>query len=249
MNGIRATLPITDYQKQILESVTAHPVTIITAETGAGKSTQVPQYFMTDPRFNDYRIIHTQPRRLAARTVSARVAEEMDVMFGTQVGYRTAHEHRDSPDTRCLFVTDGLALVREILHGDHRPKILILDEVHEWNLNMEVLIAWVKVQLAQGADYKVVIMSATMESDKLATFFNGANVIQVPGRQFAVEDRPPSFDLITDVTDLLNEGHNVLVFQPGKAEISRTIQDLEDRHLRAVVLPLHGELPPHEQAR
>ena len=128
MNG--TTLPITAYRDQIVEAVKNNPVTVITAETGAGKSTQVPQYLLDA----GYNLVVTQPRRLAARTVAERVAEEMGEEIGLTIGYRTAVDRQDSPATRCLFATDGLALVRELM-GQNRG-VLVLDEVHEWNENI-----------------------------------------------------------------------------------------------------------------
>lgn len=236
-------LPIAVYRQKIIDAVLSHSVVVIEAETGAGKSTQVPQYLLAE----GYDLVVTQPRRLAARSVAARVAEEMGVELGNLVGFRTAQERQDSPSTRCLFCTDGLALVRELM-GQNKG-ILVLDEVHEWNENMEVLCAWAKAQAEAGASFKVVLMSATMEAEKLSAFFNGAPVISVPGRLYPVEERQPSRQLEDDVANLLNQGRNVLVFQPGKAEINATINALEVMKVNAEILPLHGQLTPEEQRR
>lgn len=241
MNG--STLPITAFRKTIVEAVRNNPVTVITAETGAGKSTQVPQYLLDE----GYDLVVTQPRRLAARTVAQRVAEEIGEELGRTVGYRTAVDRQDSPATRCLFCTDGLALVRELM-GVNKG-VLVLDEVHEWNENMEVLVAWAKRQIATGADFKVVLMSATLEAEKLAAFYNGAPVISVPGRLFPVESRNPASRLVDDVAALVRDGRNVLVFQPGKQEITDTTSALEQMQVNAEILPLHGELTPQEQAK
>lgn len=236
-------LPITPYKGEILAAVEKHPVVILTAETGAGKSTQVPQYLLEA----GYSIVVTQPRRLAARNLASRVAEEMGEELGKTVGYRTAFERRDNAGTKCLFVTDGLALVRELMgHGKHQ--ILVLDEVHEWNLNVEVLCAWAKHQHSLGLEFKLVVMSATLEADKLATYYDGAPVLAVPGRQFAVYDQDPGFSMLGDTAALLKQQHNVLVFQPGKGEISDFIRDLSTFGVQATVLPLHGEQSQEEQA-
>lgn len=236
-------LPIAKFKTNILDAVRQNSVVVIEAETGAGKSTQVPQYLLAE----GYDLVVTQPRRLAARSVAARVAEEMGVELGTSVGFRTAQERQDSPSTRCLFCTDGLALVRELM-GQNKG-ILVLDEVHEWNENMEVLVAWAKRQSEADGDFKVVLMSATMEAEKLSAFFNDAPVISVPGRLYPVEERQPSRQLEDDVANLLNQGRNVLVFQPGKAEINATISALEAMKVNAEILPLHGQLTPEEQRR
>lgn len=238
-----STLPILAFRDQIVNAVRNNPVVVITAETGAGKSTQVPQYLLDE----GYDLVITQPRRLAARTVAERVAEEIGEDIGGLVGYRTAVDRRDSPATRCLFCTDGLALVRELM-GQNKG-VLVLDEVHEWNENMEVLVAWAKRQVEAGADFKVVFMSATLEAEKLAVFFNGAPVISVPGRLFSVEVKQPSARLIDDVATLVAQGRNVLVFQPGKQEIEDTCAALKQMQVSAEILPLHGQLTSEEQSR
>ncbi len=237
-------LPVAEFREQIVSTVASNPVTVITAETGAGKSTQVPQYLLDE----GYNIVVTQPRRLAARTVAERVAEEYGCEFGDIVGFRTAHDRQDSDNTRCLFVTDGLALVRELM-GAGTHDCLILDEVHEWNLNIEVLVAWVKKQVARNPKFKVVLMSATLEAEKLASFFGGAPIIEVPGRTFPVEERKVGESLHDDIVELARQGRNVLVFQPGKAEIEETVRYLENLpDLDARVLPLHGGLTKEQQA-
>lgn len=236
-------LPITTHRQQIIDAVRENRVVIITAETGAGKSTQVPQYLLAE----GYNLVVTQPRRLAARTVSARVAFELGEKLGETVGVRTRDDRVDSPSTRCLFATDGLALVRELM-GVGRHNVLVLDEVHEWNLNIEVLTAWAKLQLERGADFKVVLMSATVEAEKLAAYFGGAPVIAVPGRTYPVEEQRAGREIAVDVANLLRLGRNVLVFQPGKSEIGQTVSDLKAAKVNAEILPLHGEQTPEEQA-
>ena len=158
------SLPIFDFRKQIVNAVDRQQVTIITAETGAGKSTQVPQY-LADHGYT--KVIVTQPRILAARNLSHRVREEWAIRTGKDsdeiIGYRTAHERDDSLNTRILYCTDGLQLVREITGaGINEKQVLVLDELHEWNENMEVLVAWAKKRCQEEPRFKVVIMSATI---------------------------------------------------------------------------------------
>jgi len=236
-------LPIHAFRDEIVEAVGNNPVVIITAETGAGKSTQVPQYLLDE----GYDLVVTQPRRLAARTVAERVAEEIGEEIGGTVGYRTAAERQDSPATRCLFCTDGFALVRELM-GQNKG-ILVLDEVHEWNENIEVLVAWAKRQIEAGSAFKVVLMSATLEAEKLAAFFNGAPVISVPGRLFPVELKQAGTRLVDDVATLVAQGRNVLVFQPGKQEIEDLCSALRQMQVDAEILPLHSQLTSEEQSR
>lgn len=242
---MNTNLPITAHREEILDAIAKNPAVIITAETGAGKSTQVPQFLVDD----GYDIVVTEPRRLAVRTVAARVAHEMgEELGGRIIGYRTAYERLCDPDhCRCLFATDGLQLVRELM-GAGRHQVLVIDEVHEWNINIETLVAWAKFRIDEGAPFKVVVMSATLEAEKLAEFFGGAPVISVPGRTYPVEVRSRGVDEAVDVAALLAEGRNVLWFQPGKAEIERGIQTLRSVHkVEAELLPLHGELEAAEQ--
>ncbi len=242
--GGGATLPVGTKREEFNRLFTSHGVIIMEAETGAGKSTQVPQWILE----MGYTLIHSQPRRLAASSVAERVAWEMGEELGGTVGFRTAYDRCEGPNTRCLFVTDGLALIRELM-GHNKADVLILDEVHEWNLNMEVLVAWAKKIVDEGVAFKVIIMSATMESAQLSRFFSGAPVISVPGRMYPVEDRVPGSSIVDDVEKLVREGRNVLVFQPGKREIEETIRDLEAREVNAEILPLHGQLDKSDQKR
>src|SRR6056297_2125338 len=140
---VEKTLPIYGYRQEITEAVANNNVVVITAETGAGKSTQVPQFLLEE----DYHVVVTQPRRLAARTVAERVAEEVGCQLGGKVGFRTGFERADSSETQVLFCTDGLQLVREIT-GTGRAQVLVIDEVHEWNINIETLVAWTKKQIS-----------------------------------------------------------------------------------------------------
>ena len=241
---VNTTLPIYALREKIVRTIRDNQVTILVTETGAGKSTQVCQYLLDE----DYRITVTQPRRMAARTVSERVAEEYGTPFGEIVGFRTALERKDSPATNCLFVTDGLALVRELVGaGDY--SVLIIDEVHEWNLNIEVLVAWARLQMKTQPKFKLVLMSATLEAERLSAYFDGAPIINAPGRTFPVEVQAPIGPTMEDdIARLLRQGHSVLVFQPGKAEIDETIRRLNRMSdVNAEILPLHGGLSTNEQ--
>lgn len=246
-------LPTLEFQAEITKAVDTNQVTIITAETGAGKSTQVPQY-LADHGYE--RVIVTQPRILAARTLATRVREEWMARNGTEtadaVGYRTAHERDDSGHTKILYCTDGLQLVREITGSGTREKqVLILDEVHEWNENMEVLVAWAKKRLADDPTFRLVIMSATIETDALAGYYDTQAVINIPGRYFEVKKRVGRDVLQELFTQLEHPGKAILTFLPGKAEIQAVAEALESKAQKAGVpiIPLHSQLEADAQQK
>jgi pre-mRNA-splicing factor ATP-dependent RNA helicase DHX38/PRP16 len=239
-------LPVHDFQEQIVSSVDNNQVTIITAETGAGKSTQIPQYLA---EHGYQKIIVTQPRILAARNLCMRVRQEYSWRQSKDatdlVGYRTANERDDNSDNIILYCTDGLQLVRELTGiGTTQKQVLVLDEIHEWNENMEVLIAWAKKRCLEDPHFKVVLMSATIEANSLAAYFGSPPPIAVPGRTFDVEKRH-SQDLISEIMrQLETRASNMLVFLPGKAEIeavSEAIADMANKR-HVPVLPLHSQL-------
>lgn len=246
-------LPVRAFHQQILEAVDTNQVTIVTAETGAGKSTQIPQYLA---EHGYTRVIVTQPRILAARNLCHRVREEW-ALRNTEdsseiIGYRTAHERDDSPNTRILYCTDGLQLVREITgSGVRERQVLVLDEVHEWNENMEVLVAWAKKRCQEEPDFKIVIMSATIETDALAKFFDTTAVLSIEGRHFPVKKRRGT-TIVEELFGYLdNRGKNILTFLPGKAEI-QTVSDILERKAKAAgvpIIPLHSQLEAEEQQK
>ncbi len=245
------TLPTLDFRSEIVDAVDRNQVVILTAETGAGKSTQVPQY-LAEHGYD--RVIVTQPRILAARNLAARVREEWAERNAEDseeiVGYRTAHERDDSGRTRILYCTDGLQLVREITGvGATGKQVLILDEVHEWNENMEVLVAWAKKRCNEEHHFKVVIMSATIETGLLAEYYKTDAVITVPGRSFEVTKRQGS-DILSELfTQLDNPGKSILTFLPGKAEI-QYVADAITKKAQTVgvpVIPLHSQLEADAQ--
>lgn len=252
-HGLRDDLPIVDFRQHILDAVDANQVTIVTAETGAGKSTQVPQYLA---EHGYIKVIVTQPRILAARNLSKRVREEWAMKTGqdpdTVIGYRTAHERDDDPATVVLYCTDGLQLVRELTGSGVRDRqVLVLDEVHEWNENMEVLIAWARKRCQEDRHFKILIMSATIETDSLAEYFQTSAVIAVPGRSFPVTKRR-GIDVVTEIITKLKTGDsNMLVFVPGKAEIESVAAAIRARaaERNVPILPLHSQLSVEDQQK
>ncbi len=246
-------LPVREYHQAIVDAVDTHQVTIITAETGAGKSTQIPQY-LAEHGYN--RVIVTQPRILAARNLTQRVREEWSLRntedASEVVGYRTAHERDDSGQTKILYCTDGLQLVREITGiGITERQVLVLDEVHEWNENMEVLVAWAKKRCEEDSRFKIVIMSATIESESLAKYFDTDAIIDIPGRHFEVTKRRGTDVLSELFAQIENRGKNILTFLPGKAEIQDVAFAIENKATAAkvAVIPLHSQLEAEDQQK
>jgi hypothetical protein len=246
-------LPVDDYRGEIERAVAANPVLILTAETGAGKSTRVPYWLWRSGK----RVHVTQPRRIAARAISNYLAHSCHVSWGQEIGYQTGLDSNKSASTTLLYLTDGVQMVREI-QGHREYDVLVLDEIHEWNLNQEVLVGLVKKSLDDGffrrTGKRALIMSATLKAKQISAFLHHAPVITVPGRGFPVEcqRRHPCF-LLPDAATLLEEGHHVLIFQPGKQEIDDTIENLkgllEHDGQKAVILPLHSELSIAEQSK
>ena len=239
------TLPISDYKEKIIEAVATHSFTIICAETGAGKSTQVPQFLTSIAD----QVIVTEPRVMAAKTLARRVADEMGTEVGEDVGYRTAYDSCCSDKSKIVYCTDGLQLIRTIFNDDvEEDNILIIDEVHEWNLNIETLIAWSKY-MQKKWNTKVVIMSATLDVVKLMGFLGeDLEALSVPGTLYDVEmEERPSEDLIYTIIENIECNKNVLVFVPGKREIHNVMDELSNTD--AVVLPLHGEMDWDEQKK
>ena len=242
-----------DYRDEIMSAITANPVVILTAETGAGKSTRIPWWLWQAGK----KVHVTQPRRIAARVLSNYVARACRVPWGREIGYQTGLDGNRSAATSLLYLTDGVQMVREI-QGNRDYDVLILDEIHEWNLNQEVLIGLVRKNLDSGffklSGKRAVIMSATLKARQISTFLNQAPVITVPGRGFPVDcqRRHPCF-LLPDAANLLEAGHNILLFQPGKQEIDETMRNLrellEHDNQKAVILPLHAELSITEQSK
>jgi HrpA-like RNA helicase len=246
-------LPVDDFRQQIEGEIAAHPVLVLTAETGAGKSTRVPCWLWQA----GVKVHVTQPRRIAARSLSNYLAHVCNVRWGREIGFQTGLDSNKSPQTALLYLTDGVQMAQEI-QGKREYDVLVLDEIHEWNLNQEVLVGLVKKNLDSGyyqrSGKRVVIMSATLKARQISTFLDHAPIITIPGRGFPVvlQQRHPCF-LLPDAADFLETGHNVLLFQPGKQEIDETIQNLKDllEHdkQQAVILPLHSELSISEQTK
>lgn len=254
-------LPIHELEAQLLAGVAQHPSLILAAPPGSGKTTQVPQMLLRSAAMTG-RILVLQPRRLAARMVAARVAQEMNMPLGEIVGFQTRHERALSARTRILFMTEGLFL-RKILAEPRLPEVsaVLLDEFHERSLSMDLALGLVlRLQRDHRPDLKLLVMSATLDVEQLRAYLDSP-AIESQGRMHdvAVSYLParsmlPVWDLAAEaVRQKLEQTQSgdVLVFMPGAYEIRKTLEACK-RRLSAstgevALLPLHSSLSPQEQ--
>src|SRR4051795_579236 len=260
-------LPVSERREDIADAIREHQVVVIAGETGSGKTTQLPKICLELGRGIDGLIGHTQPRRIAARSVAERVAEELHTPLGSVVGYQVRFTDRTSEDTLVKVMTDGV-LLAEIAHDRllSRYDTLIIDEAHERSLTIDFLLGYLRQLLPRRPDLRVVITSATIEPARFAAHFAGAPVIEVSGRTYPVEVRYRSLladtvdgavqrDQVQGICDALQEldregRGDVLVFLSGEREIRDTAEAVRALHLKDTeVLPLYGRLSSAEQHR
>jgi ATP-dependent helicase HrpA len=249
-------LPITARRDDLLAVIADHQVVVVAGETGSGKTTQLPKLCLELGRAS---IAHTQPRRLAARTVAQRIADELKVPLGGAVGYAVRFSDRSSPETRVRLMTDGLLLAetrRDRLL--RRYDTIIIDEAHERSLNIDFLLGYVKRILPQRPELRLIITSATIDPQQFSRHFGDAPVIEVSGRTYPVELRyrpaedTDQIEAIGDaIEELAREGTgDVLVFLSGEREIRDTADALSGRLPNdAEILPLYARLSTAEQQR
>ena len=260
-----AALPVNQKREEIARAIAAHPVVIVCGETGSGKTTQIPKILLEMGRGASGRIGHTQPRRIAARSVAARIAEELKVELGSLVGYKVRFNDRVRAATVIKLMTDGILLAET--QGDPELRAydtIILDEAHERSLNIDFLLGFLKKLLEKRHDIKLVITSATIDAEKFSKHFNGAPVIEVSGRLYPVEVRyrPVEGDkedttrqeeeqaLAAAVGELCRGGQgDVLVFLPGEREIRKAAEVLSKAISGVEILPLYSRLSVAEQDR
>ncbi|XVJ59576.1 MAG: ATP-dependent RNA helicase HrpA [Tepidisphaera sp.] len=289
------TLPVVQRRGEIEDLLRRFRVLVLTGETGSGKTTQLPQIVWgmredggatrpgsrgelppprphrlgTSPAGGGGGIVHTQPRRLAARAVASRIAEEMGVRVGGLVGYKVRFEERVSRETGITVMTDGM-LLAEIAQDPELSaySTVILDEAHERSLNVDILLGYLKGLLERRSDLRVIVTSATIEPRRFSDFFGGpavAPVLEVSGRTYGVEvryrtarwheDEDPEVDpqavveAVDELTGPTVAAGDVLVFLPGEREIRRCAEALRAARVDAEVLPLFSKLSNAEQDR
>jgi len=253
-------LPIYDLDEEIIRALHMGGRLILQAPTGSGKSTQVPQILLDGGALGSGRCVILQPRRLATRMLAKRVAEERGGQLGAEVGYQIRLDNVSSPQTRILFVTEGI-LLRQMLGNPRLDGVstLIFDEFHERHLYSDISLARaLDLQDSIRSDLKIIVMSATLDGAQLERHLTPCQTLSSEGRTFSVEieylrheprDDPPWELAAEAVAENFDRTHgDILVFMPGAYEIQRTIREISHRTPSGcTVLPLHGELPASEQ--
>ncbi len=270
-------LPIAEHRDSIKKALEQHQVLVIAGETGSGKTTQLPKLCLELGRGVQGLIGHTQPRRLAARSVATRIAEELHTPLGGLVGFQVRHEDHSNEQTLVKLMTDGI-LLAETAHDRflQRYDTLIIDEAHERSLNIDFLLGYIKQILPKRPDLKVIITSATIDLERFSKHFDDAPIIEVSGRTYPVETwyRPllgerdaegqaleEDLSVEQGILRALEEigqhersqkrlPGDVLVFLPGEREIRDCAEVLRKAQLKhSMVLPLYARLSPAEQQK
>jgi ATP-dependent helicase HrpB len=258
-----ANLPIYDIETDLIERLKASRRLVLQAPTGSGKSTQVPQMLLKHGLLGNGQVVILQPRRLAARLLASRVASELGVPLGREVGYQIRFENATSAATRIKFETEGILLRQMLDDSDLRGiQALIFDEFHERHLYGDITLARaLDIQERSRADLLIIVMSATLDAGALEKYLQPCAVLTSQGRTFPVNvhylpkrlgmNPPPIWEVAADAFAKYapsTEG-DALIFMPGGYEINRTIEAVRSRPQSKgyVLLPLHGELPPRDQ--
>ncbi|WP_163931577.1 ATP-dependent RNA helicase HrpA [Paraferrimonas sp. SM1919] len=259
-----AALPVSQKKQAILEAIRDNQVTIVAGETGSGKTTQLPKICLELGLGVRGFIGHTQPRRLAARSVADRIAKELNTPLGDLVGYKVRFNDQLSDKSSVKLMTDGILLAE--LASDKmlwQYDTIIIDEAHERSLNIDFILGYLKQLLPKRPDLKVIITSATIDVNRFSKHFNDAPVIEVSGRTFPVETRyrpliqedGPDLDMIDGICEAVKELYSepmgdILVFLSGEREIRDVADALSKLKLRDTeVLPLYARLSYSEQSR
>jgi ATP-dependent helicase HrpB len=255
------SLPIWEIHAEVVQQLRAGNRLVLVAPTGSGKTTQVPQMVLDAGLAGGKKIVVLQPRRVAARTVAARVAWERHSPMGAEVGYQIRFDDQTSLGTRICFVTEGILL--RWLQDDPSlcdTAVILFDEFHERNLLSDVALALAKqLQRTTRPDLKIAVMSATLDAEPVAKYLDGCPILVSEGQSFPVEthyldhpDERPVSDQAADVVERIvnsdGEG-DILVFMPGVGEINQTISAIRAARTKEklALIPLHGELQPEEQ--
>ena len=262
---LNAELPIASHGDEIVELIRKHQVVVIAGETGSGKTTQLPKLCLQAGRGQAGMIGCTQPRRIAARSVARRVAEELQVPMGGAVGFQVRFNDQVGDSTAIKFMTDGILLAE--IHSDRwlsRYDTIIIDEAHERSLNIDFLLGYLRQLLPKRPDLKLIVTSATIDTARFAEHFGGAPVVEVEGRTYPVEIRHRPLEgegeeggertvldgIVAACDEITRENPlgDTLIFLPGEREIRDAHQALERRKYRCTeVVPLYARLSAKDQ--
>ena len=263
----RKSLPIYALKPQLVDALAKNRLLVVIGETGSGKTTQITQYLVEmGYTRNGERVGCTQPRRVAAMSVAKRVAEEMGVRLGREVGYSIRFEDCTSPETEIKYMTDGM-LLREALMDPllKRYSVIMLDEAHERTVETDVLFGLMKSAIKQRHDLKLIVTSATLDAEKFSAYFYDCPIFRIPGRTFPVEvlyAKQPEPDYMDASLSTVLQIHlseprgDILVFLTGQEEIDTACQMLLQRMKQVdgevpplVILPVYSALPSDLQAK
>ena len=254
------SLPVTQRKAEIEKLLSEHQVIVVAGETGSGKTTQLPKMCLELGFGNLGTIGHTQPRRIAARSVAARIAEELQTELGDLVGYKVRFNDQISDNTQIKLMTDGILLAE--IQTDrflNQYSCLIIDEAHERSLNNDFILGYLKQLLPRRPDLKVIITSATIDVERFSKHFNNTPIIEVSGRTYPVEvryrpvaeedDQDQLQGILNAVDELQAEGRgDILIFMNGEREIRDTAEALQKQNLKHTeILPLFARLSAQEQ--
>ena len=254
------SLPVSQRKAEIEKLLSEHQVIVVAGETGSGKTTQLPKMCLELGFGNLGAIGHTQPRRIAARSVAARIAEELQTELGDLVGYKVRFNDQISDNTQIKLMTDGILLAE--IQTDrflNQYSCLIIDEAHERSLNNDFILGYLKQLLPRRPDLKVIITSATIDVERFSKHFNNAPIIEVSGRTYPVEvryrpvaeedDQDQLQGILNAVDELQAEGRgDILIFMNGEREIRDTAEALQKQNLKHTeILPLFARLSAQEQ--
>ena len=254
------SLPVSQRKAEIQKLLSEHQVVVVAGETGSGKTTQLPKMCLELGFGNLGMIGHTQPRRIAARSVATRIAEELQTELGDLVGYKVRFNDQISDNTQIKLMTDGI-LLAEIQNDRflNQYSCLIIDEAHERSLNNDFILGYLKQLLPRRRDLKLIITSATIDVERFSKHFNNAPIIEVSGRTYPVEvryrpvaeedDQDQLQGILNAVDELQAEGRgDILIFMNGEREIRDTAEALQKQNLKHTeILPLFARLSAQEQ--
>src|SRR6185436_1145967 len=260
-------LPISAKRSDIAEAIRSHQVLIVCGETGSGKTTQLPKICLELGRGVQGMIGHTQPRRIAARSVAARIAAELHTALGEAVGFQVRFTDKSSSDNYIKVMTDGILLAQT--QADRwlsQYDTLIIDEAHERSLNIDFLLGYIKQLLPRRPELKLIITSATIDADRFSAHFGNAPVVEVSGRLYPVDvwyrpfdeddedeheiDLPEAIVNAVDEVTARTPSGDVLVFLPGEREIREAAEALRKHHPQGMeILPLFARLSAQDQER